>query len=290
MTKADHYFKNTIETILSDGYEAKDPRTKWMDGEPAHYKSIKGAQYQYNIAKGEFPVHSYRHTAIKGAFHDIEAIYIKQTSIIEEMHPSIKPWWQPFALENFSSEGKTSIGYTYGYIVRKYALMDKVLQRLETNPSCRRVILSLWQQECFDRCPDAIKPCAYETHWSIREFEDINYLDVILNQRSQDYLVTASINPAQYTMLAMMVANHLTWKTGKLHKVGLFIHNVYDVHLYDRHINIAKDLISRPPAGVQPIIELNCEPKSFYAHTYADFNKKYFDLVPKLGNKLEFAV
>ena len=290
MNKADKYLKETITEILEEGQWDKNPRTRWADGTLAHTKFITQKVYQYDISKGEYPINTLRTTALKGGFYDIEAIYIKQTNVIEEMHPSIRHWWLPFAVENLSSEGKTSIGYTYGYIVQKYALINNVLRRLETSPSCRRIILSLWQQECFDACPEAIKPCAYETHWSIREDEDVNYLNVILNQRSQDFLVTASINPSQYTMLAMMVANHLTWRTRKLHKVGKLVHNVYDVHLYDRHIPIAKELISRPPIGIQPTIELNCEPKPFYAHTCADFNISNANLIPKLDKKLEFAV
>ena len=42
--------------------------------------------YPIEISKEELPINTLRTTALIGGFHDIEAIYIKQTNILEEMH------------------------------------------------------------------------------------------------------------------------------------------------------------------------------------------------------------
>ena len=143
MNKTDKDLLKSIERVIKDGVLSKSPRTKWKDGEPANYKSVKGEFYRYNLEAGEYPINTLRKTALKGAFHDIEAIYIKQTNIIEEMHPSIHSWWEDFVVNEFNIqklvddfnesvgfelasvvdkgyiENKHSIGKTYGNTIRR---------------------------------------------------------------------------------------------------------------------------------------------------------------------------
>jgi thymidylate synthase len=54
---------------------------------------------------------------------------------------------------------------------------------------------------------------AYETIWSVRDVEGIMYLDMTLNQRSNDYIMAGYINKIQYVALQMMVASHLNYKS-----------------------------------------------------------------------------
>lgn len=347
MTKADKYFLDTIKEIKDNGYLSKNPRTKWSDGYPANYKSVFQKSFTYSIQKEEFPIQTLRKTPLKGAWYDMEAIYIKQTNIIEEMHPSIQKWWEPFAVKdlveyeadnkrNFSTEinlksienvlgisvkrtGRKvkSIGNTYGHTVKRYNLMDKTLEQLENNPSSRRIIMNLWQEQQMKDDPKALVPCAFMTKWSIREDDYIiyndsesykleiidfsenpkptevskaNYVDLTLTQRSQDYLMTASINPTQYTMLLMVVCNHLTFKTGKLHKPGNLKYDIDDVHIYDRHLQYVDELLDRKPTGMQPKIKLICEPKDFYEHTWEDFEITGLEGIEDLSGKLEIAI
>ena len=98
-----------------------------------------------------------------------------------------------------------------------------------------------------------------------------------------------SINPAQYVMLAMMVCNHLTFKTGIKHYIGTFVHNVGDSHIYDRHFNALEELLERKPLDIQPTIELVCKPKGFYSHTIEDFKFNVPKIEP-LKDKLEIAI
>ena len=99
MNVADKYFIETLKDIKENGVWCKEPRTRWKDGEKSYYKSIHQKHYRYEIDKGEFPINTLRNTALKGAFYDVEAIYIKQTNILEEMHPSIHNWWKDFVVK-----------------------------------------------------------------------------------------------------------------------------------------------------------------------------------------------
>ena len=167
MNVADKYFIKTLKDIKESGVWCKEPRTRWKDGEKAYYKSIHQKHYRYEIDKEEFPINTLRNTALKGAFYDVEAIYIKQTNIIEEMHPSIHSWWEDFVVSEFNVQKlvddfnesigfklasvvdysvigvKHSIGRTYGNTIRRYKLVDKLLRGMEENPSSRRHIINM---------------------------------------------------------------------------------------------------------------------------------------------------
>ena len=327
--KADKYLKETITEILEEGQWDKNPRTKWADGTPAHSKFVTQKVYQYNISKGEFPINTLRTTALKGGFHDIEAIYIKQTNILEEMHPSIHSWWRDFVVFNRYRDienplntynesdldwkdiklmkKESLLGKTYGATVERYDLMNKLLKGLEDSPFGRRHKISLWQEQQVIDDPKSLEPCAGLTLWSVRDVKiskeelkkqppefNVNaftrYIDLTLIQRSQDYITTSSINNSQYTMLAMMVANHLTFKTGIRHEVGKLLHIVQNAHIYDRHLDAAKEILKRESTGLQPKIELTCKPKDFYSHTIEDFKFSGLEGIEKLSNNLEIAI
>ena len=292
MNKANQYFRETVQDILDNGQWSDSPRTKWKDGTPANFKSIFQRGFMYDIEAGEFPINTYRPTALKGGFYDIEAIYIKQTNIIQDMHPMIQPWWTPHIVEQVEKDGKIvdSLSLTYGAIIRRWGLMDKTLSQLEASTSNRRILMNMWQEEAFRLAPTALPPCVYATKWNTRVVSDkLRLLDITMFQRSQDVVPVFSINPAQYTMLGMMVANHLTWATGVEYRVGKLFHPVDDLHIYDRHIDIAKGLIEGKVIETQPKISLNCEPKNFYEHTVDDFTFEGLEDVAKADYRLEIA-
>lgn len=305
MIKADKYLKETITEILEEGQWDKSPRTRWSDGTTAHSKFITQKVFQYDIAKGEFPINTLRTTTLKSAFHDIEAIYIKQTNVIEEMHSSIHNWWKDAVVDQ-TWEGNSKgmflanrLGATYGATVKRYDLTNKLLKGLEENPFGRRHKINLWQEQQVIDDPKALEPCAGLTLWSLREYVYnanrvdcviTRFIDLTLIQRSQDYLTTSSINSSQYVMLAMMVCNHLTFKTGIKHSVGKLLHVVNNTHIYDKHLDSAKEILGRKETGLQPKIELICEPKDFYSHTIEDFKFTNLEGIKPLTDKLEIAI
>ena len=288
MNKADKYFLDTLEEITKKGTWDKNPRPKWKDGSEANSLFITQKFFKYDINKGEFPIITLRPTALKGAFYDIEAIYINQTNIIKEMHPSIHSWWKDFSFESY---GQQSIGQTYGAIIKKYALVDKLLRGLEENPFGRRHIIDMFQYREQAVEPLSLPACAFNTLWTVREWGNVNYIDLTLIQRSMDYLTVASINPAQYVMLGMMVCNHLTFKTGVKHQLGDFSHFVQNVHIYNKHLEAAKYLLEEAQTvNEQPTLALNCEAKDFYDHTIEDFDFNIPKGIKKFPFKLEIAV
>ena len=126
-------------------------------------------------------------------------------------------------------------------------------------------------------------PCAYETMWSVRELNGDMFLDMTLNQRSNDYIMAGYINKIQYVALQMMVASHLNYKVGK------FCHYVQNLHIYDRHIEAAKELLERDVLEQQPIIELESG-LPFYSIKLEDFKISNINGIQKIKSKLEIAI
>lgn len=307
--QADKYFKELLQDIEDNGVWSKKPRTRWSsDNTPANYKSVYDKVYRYDISKGEFPIITTRNTALRGCFEEMRWIYQLQSNIIEDAHSSIKNWWIDFSEEQyletsflgehwsneknrFYNEGiRNSIKKTYGYVVKKYDLMNKLLNGLETNPESRRHIINLWDNQSQSEDPSALPPCVYMTKWRVRNQEDFKYVDFSLYQRSRDVLMTASINPAEYVFLQMMVCGHLTWKTGITHKPGILNHYVEDEHVYDRNYWALAELLDREPTGLQPKIQLICEPKNFYDYRWEDFKISGIEGITPLSKKLEIAI
>lgn len=320
MNITDKYFRETLLELKNSPNKDKNPRAKYKDGAPAFTQFLTQKTFTYDISKGEFPINTHRNTAIKGGWYDIEAIYIKQTNIIEEMHPSIHSWWKDFVVSGMYVSGKVckdcedmshltrrSIGQTYGHTVKRYSLMNTLLSGLELNPFGRRHMINLWQEQQMIEDPSALVPCCYETLWTVRE-EDIlidysysgksngspitktvRHIDLTMNQRSMDYLMTSSINPTQYVQFGMAVCGHLTHATGIKHQLGIFEHHVQNLHVYDRHLWAIDELLKREPKEEQPKIELLVN-KNFYGYTIEDFKITVPAGIEKLSENLELAI
>ena len=88
-------------------------------------------------------------------------------------------------------------------------------------------------------------------------------MNMVLNQRSQDVLAANNWNVCQYAILLMMIAQ----VTGMI--PGQLVHVIADAHIYDRHVPIIEELISRPTYPA-PCVSLNPDVTDFYAFTTDD--------------------
>lgn len=257
MNKADVYMKDAIIKILDTGYKDINPRPKYADGTPAHTISINQVVRTYDLSKGEFPLCSLRPMAWKTAIKEIFTIYQKPTNIISEMESMGVNWWNPWDI------GDGTIGQRYGATVKRYDLINKLIQDIKNDPYGRRKIVSLWQENDLQETA-GLAPCAFLTMWNVRG----EYLDMTLVQRSGDMLTASGAgcsNEIQYAALLMMIARH----TG--YKAGVFCHFVQNEQIYDRHIDVAIELLSRENQEENPQLILNPDKKDFYDMTIEDF-------------------
>lgn len=285
MTKADRYMYENIKNILKNGYKDISPRPKYADGTPAHTISVNQIMRKYDLSKGEFPICTLRPIAIKTGIKEIFTIYQKPTNVISEMESMGVNWWNDWNI------GDGTIGQRYGATVKRYDLVNKLIEDIKKDPYGRRKIMSLWQETDL-RETDGLAPCAFLTAWNVRG----EYLDMTLFQRSGDMLTASGaggVNESQYASLLMMIARH----TG--YKAGVFCHFIQNEQIYDRHIEQANAILIRYEdkafmerehgKTTNPRLILNPEKTNFYDFTIDDFTMvDYEPIRPQL--KLELGI
>ena len=259
---ADEYLKSDIKNILNKGQKDENPRPKYEDGTPAYTYFVTHNVRTYDLSKGEFPVTTLRPIAWKSAIKEILWIYQDASNSLDTLKNKYSiSWWNSWESKNIPG----TIGNRYGHTVARYDLMNRrVLEDIKKNPYGRYHIMNLWQEEEL-RSSDGLKPCAYETIWTVRG----KYLDMLLNQRSGDMLVASgagNVNEVQYAALLMMVARETGYEPGK------FTHMVVNEQIYDRHIENAKELLNRQSdISKVPVMKLNKDKTNFYDFTIDDF-------------------
>lgn len=275
MLKADKIFKEVMIEIKESGVKDVNPRPKYKDGTPAHSIFITHKYFTYDISKGELPIITLRPIAIKNAIKEILWIYQDQTSDLDILRDKYGIfWWNDWE----SKDRPNTIGQRYGATVKKHDLMNKLLEGIKNDPYGRRHIINLWQEDDFKET-DGLVPCAFQTIFTVRG----EFLDMQLTQRSSDFIVAGNINGMQYVALLMMVARHCGLKPGK------FSHNIVNLHLYDRHLEQAEEMLNREPIDCNPKLILNPEKTDFYSFTIDDFTLEgYESNKPQL--KFELAI
>ena len=240
MSLADKQFVSMCRDILDHGTttEGQKVRPHWEDGTPAYTIKSFGVTARYDLRR-EFPALTLRRTALKSAMDEVLWIYQRKSSNVHDLHSHI---WDQWADES------GSIGKAYGYqIARKshypegdFDQMDRVLFDLENTPFSRRIMTNTYVFS--DLSEMHLYPCAYGVTYNVTEHpgDDKPTLNMVLNQRSQDILAANNWNVCQYAILLMMVAQSV----GMI--PGVLLHVIADAHIYDRHVDIVRELIERP--------------------------------------------
>ena len=271
MSLADHIFIDMCKDVIENGTstEGEKVRPVWEDGTSAYTIKRFGVVNRYDLRK-EFPALTLRKTALKSAMDEILWIWQKKSNNIHDLHSHI---WDSWADED------GSIGKAYGYqlgVKHQYKegmmdQVDRVLYDLKNNPYSRRIMTNIYVHQ--DLSEMNLYPCAYSVTFNVTG----NKLNAILNQRSQDVLAANNWNVVQYAALVYMMAQVTGFEPGEL------VHVIADAHIYDRHIPIVEELISRPTYPA-PKVTLNPDVKDFYDFTVDDFTIEDYQTGPQIKN------
>ncbi len=266
MSRADEIFISNIKDILDNGVwdSGYNVRPRWQDGSEAHTVKRFCLVNRYDLSE-EFPLLTLRRIYLKSAFDELLWIWQKKSNNIKDLNSHV---WDAWADE------KGSIGKAYGYQLGvkhdypqgKFDQVDKMLYDLVHNPRSRRIMANMYVHA--DLSEMALYPCAYSLTLNVTG----NKLNALLNQRSQDMAVANNWNVAQYALLLTMFSKVSGFEAGEL------VHVIADAHIYDRHIEKVKELISQPCHDA-PKVTLP-DKKDFYAFTVSDLkleNYKYND-------------
>ncbi len=271
MSYADQVYMDNCRRILTEGvWDTDRPvRPKWEDGTPAHTVKLFGIVNRYDLQK-EFPIMTLRRTYWKSCVDELLWIWQKKSNDVHALGSHI---WDSWADES------GSIGKAYGYQLAQKHLypegefdqVDRVLYQLKHDPTSRRILTSMYNFE--DLHEMHLYPCAYSMTFNVSG----NKLNAILNQRSQDMLTANNWNVVQYAVLVHMLAQVCDMQVGEL------VHVIADAHIYDRHVEMVKELISREPYPA-PKFWLNPDIHDFYQFTRNDVKVIDYQYGPEIGD------
>lgn len=257
MSKADQLFVAMCKDIIENGYssEGQAVRPHWEDGAPAHTIKQFGVVNRYDLSQ-EFPAITLRPVPLKLCVDELLWIWQRKSNNIKELNSHIWDSW---------ADDEGSIGKGYGYQMGvKYRFaqgemdqVDNVLWQLKHRPYSRRILTNIFNFS--DLSEMGLEPCAYSMTFNVTG----DRLNAVLNQRSQDILAANGWNVMQYAVLVHMLAQ----VSGLL--PGVFLHMIADAHIYDRHIPIVRELITRQQYPA-PQLVLNPDVRDFYDFTLDD--------------------
>ncbi len=261
MSYADNIFIENCKDILKNGIWdlESEVRPEWDDGTKAHTVKRFGIVNRYDLTK-EFPAITIRKTNFKNALDELLWIWQKKSSNVSDLSSHIWDSW---------ADDAGTIGKAYGYqlsVKHKYKegefdQVDRILYDLKHNPASRRIISNIYNHH--DLHEMNLYPCAYSVTFNVTG----NRLNAILNQRSQDMLTANNWNVCQYAALVHMFAAVSDLVAGEL------VHVIADAHIYDRHIPIVEDIITREP-NEAPTLVIDENIRNFY-----DFSANSLQLV-----------
>lgn len=271
MSKADGIFAQMCGDIIANGFssEGMDVRPRWTDGTPAHTIKRFGVVNRYDLQE-EFPALTLRPTPVKSAVDELLWIWQKKSNNVNDLNSKIWDEW---------ADASGSIGKAYGYqLAQTYTFaqgtmdqVDNVIWQLKNKPYSRRIMTNIYN--FADLSEMGLEPCAYSMTFNVTG----NKLNAILNQRSQDILAANNWNVVQYAVLVHMLAQVSNLVPGE------FVHVIADAHIYDRHVDIVREMITRPQYPA-PKFRLDPDVKDFYDFTVDDIEVTDYQANPQIKN------
>jgi thymidylate synthase len=142
-----------------------------------------------------------------------------------------------------------SIGNTIGlfgdsikHVGQNIDQLKNIVDTLHNNPEDRRMICLAWN-------PLGLKHTALPScHYSWQVLKRGDYLDLVWTQRSCDHFLGIPFNIASYGLLLHILAKEANLKEGVLSG------SLADLHLYENHVEQAREQLSRKPYQL-PIIK-----------------------------------
>lgn len=263
MSLYDEKYLDIAKNILENGYFDNN-RT----GIPTY--KLPHQIMQFNLAL-EFPILTTKFVAFKTAVKEMLWIFKDQSNSVLELQKQNVTIWDEWIMED------GTIGTSYGYIVKKYEQIDKLIKSLKENPQDRRMMVNLWQIPYLDT--GALYPCCFLTMWDVTD----GRLNCVLVQRSGDFGLGVPFNTTQYAVLVHLLAQ----VTGL--KAGLLTHVINNAHIYENQVEgIKLQLSRRDKALPAPGLWINPDITDFYDFTPNDIKLINYNHLGKI--EMEVAV
>ena len=136
--------------------------------------------------------------------------------------------------------------------------IGNLIAQIKSNPQSRRLMVSAWNPAEIENM--ALPPCHVLFQFYVQDSE----LSCQLYQRSADLFLGVPFNIASYSLLTMMMAQVCELKPGD------FVHTFGDLHLYNNHLDQAREQLSRDCRSL-PQLKLNPAAKNIHDFRFEDF-------------------
>jgi len=190
---------------------------------------------------------------------------------------SLEEWSERIVSDPAFATWAATLGDVYGAQWRHWKTTDggeidqltKLVTLLKKNPDSRRHIVTAWNPAEVDAM--ALPPC----HTLFQFFVLDGELSCQLYQRSADLFLGVPFNIASYALFTCMIAQVCDLKP------GVFVHTFGDLHLYDNHIDQAKEQLTREPRRL-PLLTLNPQVRDITEFTLEDITLHDYDPHPAI--------
>jgi thymidylate synthase len=260
--KAMRQYLDLLQHILDHGVEKSD-RTG------TGTRSVFGHQMRFDLSEG-FPALTTKKLHLKSIIHELLWFLRGETNVASLKAGGVSIW------DEWADE-RGELGPVYGYQWRSWPTPDgghidqisEVIQQIKDNPDSRRLIVNAWNVADVPRMK--LPPC----HLLFQFYVADGRLSCQLYQRSADVFLGVPFNIASYALLTMMVAQVTDLAPGD------FVHTFGDVHLYNNHIDQAREQLARAPRRL-PTMKLNPAVRSIFDFKYEDFQLENYDPHPAI--------
>ena len=274
MSAIEHQYLNVLYEIINHGTDKSD-RTG------TGTKSIFGYQIIHDMKSG-FPLLTTKKMAWKSVVTEL-LWFLRGDTNIKFLHDNNCHIWDG----DYKKSGRTDgeLGPIYGkqwrswdveYSFDNRSSIDQIanlINELKTNPDSRRLMVNAWNVGELDQM--VLPPCHYGFQVYTRELSmsekelwyknnNINpnepwypnfptrAISLMWNQRSVDTFLGLPFNIASYALLLEIIAKEVNMIPDEL------IGSLGDVHLYNNHIEQAKEQLTREPLEL-PKLSINDE-------------------------------
>ena len=213
-------YRALLAGVLYSG-KAKEDRTG------TGTKSIFGRMIKHDMSLG-FPLLTTKKIYFKHAVTELLWILQGRTDLRYLQSNGVNYWNDDY---NRSGRTDSTLGPVYGKQLRDFNGTDqlkRVLIQIKEEPSSRRIMASLWNPNDLDDM--VLPPC----HYGFQVYINDGKLNLMWQQRSVDVFLGLPYDIAMYGLLLKLLAKGNNYKEGQL------IASLGDCHLYNNHIEQAK--------------------------------------------------
>ena len=133
----------------------------------------------------------------------------------------------------YGKEFAYTIGTAYGFITNRYQHARNLINTIKNNPTDRRMVKSLWQDEFLRTA--VLPSCVWSTEWDVTDGK----LNLFVHQRSCDVPLGLPFNVTQYACFLEMIAQVTNLKPGTIN------YSIKDAHVYVNQLDGVKEQIRR---------------------------------------------